>query len=211
MADSKISALTAKTSPSGSEEAPINDAGTTKKITLSNIVTLAPYVRRFRSGAFTGPNTVGNLGSTTPTLNEQWAVPFLVPITTTFDRIGLEVLSATATSVIRLGIYNDNGNGFPSTVVLDAGTINGNSATFQTITISQQLTAGLYWVSCCPQTATTSIRTFTAISLGDVNFTNYGGNAFMGFKQSGISGAFASWGAESALTAAAPYIVVRAQ
>jgi hypothetical protein len=39
MATKKVSALTAKTSPSGSEELLINDAGTSKKITIANAFT----------------------------------------------------------------------------------------------------------------------------------------------------------------------------
>jgi hypothetical protein len=39
MAQTKVSALTAKTSPSGSEELLINDAGTSKKITIANAFT----------------------------------------------------------------------------------------------------------------------------------------------------------------------------
>jgi len=39
MATTKVSALTAKTSPSGSEELLINDAGTSKKITIANAFT----------------------------------------------------------------------------------------------------------------------------------------------------------------------------
>ena len=40
MATTKVSALTAKTSPSGSEELLINDAGTSKKITIANANTM---------------------------------------------------------------------------------------------------------------------------------------------------------------------------
>ena len=37
MSSVKVSALTAKTSPSGSEELLINDGGTSKKITIANL------------------------------------------------------------------------------------------------------------------------------------------------------------------------------
>ena len=39
MSSIKVSALTAKTTPSGSEELLINDGGTSKKITIANAFT----------------------------------------------------------------------------------------------------------------------------------------------------------------------------
>jgi hypothetical protein len=75
------------------------------------------------------------------------AIPFIVPVSVTVDRIGIEVTGAgTAASVIRLGIYSDNGNK-PGSLLLDAGTVTADSAAVKTITISQALTPGLYWLS----------------------------------------------------------------
>jgi hypothetical protein len=77
--------------------------------------------------------------------------PFLVSETTTFDRIAIRTSSATwtatNTATIRLGIFNDN-NGFPSTVALDAGTVNpsANNTTYE-ITINQTLSPGIYWLA----------------------------------------------------------------
>ena len=83
-------------------------------------------------------------------------VPLAVPIVTdqavTITRLGIEVTSAGgAGSVVRLGIYADS-SGLPGSLVLDSGTINGTSATYQEITISQALSASTrYWLMAVAQ------------------------------------------------------------
>jgi hypothetical protein len=76
--------------------------------------------------------------------NVMHAMPFIVSETMTFDRIGIEITSAgTAASVGSLLIY-DTVDLVPTNLILDAGTVLTDSATYQEITINQQLTAGLY-------------------------------------------------------------------
>jgi len=78
-----------------------------------------------------------------------YARPFMVGKTTTFERIGCNILTAAASSSIRIGIYNFE-NGLPTSLVLDAGTVDSSSTGVKEITISQQLTPGAYafaWVS----------------------------------------------------------------
>jgi hypothetical protein len=86
--------------------------------------------------------------------------PFLVPRPVTLLRIGAEVTSVGSTgAVVRLGIFADNGSGQPSTLVLDAGTIDGTSATVQEIVISQALAPGLYWVGAVTQGSPSTLPT----------------------------------------------------
>jgi hypothetical protein len=83
------------------------------------------------------------------TADRLYARPFYVAQTETFTKIGIEVTSAVAASVIRLGIYN-MANGLPTALILDAGTVDGSSTGLKEITISQELESGLYavaWVS----------------------------------------------------------------
>ena len=76
------------------------------------------------------------------------AIPFWVPNAVTISRIGGEcTLAGDAASVLRLGIYADDGTGRPGALVIDAGTISGFSATVQEITISQALTPGIYYAA----------------------------------------------------------------
>ena len=65
----------------------------------------------------------------------------------TLDRIAAAVTTAAAGSTLTLGIYNDDGTGKPGTLLVDAGTIDGGSATAQERPITQPLVAGQrYWL-----------------------------------------------------------------
>ena len=66
-----------------------------------------------------GTTTTQNIAADT-----IYAVPLIVPRDTTFDRIAVEVTTAAAAGKdARLGIYTDDGAGYPGSPVLDAGTV----------------------------------------------------------------------------------------
>ena len=115
----------------------------------------------------------GSSGSSTftVTVGRMYGQPLVVS-TGTLDRIGAEVTAGGgASSVIRLGIYNHNyTTGLPSSLVLDAGTIDGNAVAVQEITISQAVTVGVYWLVAVAQgTGTPSMRT-PAVPVGQKVF-----------------------------------------
>jgi hypothetical protein len=142
----------------------------------------------FRSGAtyqnFNGTASVAAVANTT------YYSPMYFPNSTTFDRITISTRNTfSGTATIRMGIYKDNG-GVPNTVLLDAGTVSATAAsTNYSITISQAITAGWYWLALNWQTAATtnSFDGFTN-GIGVPNplyprlLTN--GNAQLGFSQS---------------------------
>jgi len=82
----------------------------------------------------------------------------LVPANQTFDRIACEILVPGAGSVVRLGIYTCDVHGFPSTRVLDAGTVDASTAGVKEISISQALSAGVYCLAAVAQGAGCTIR-----------------------------------------------------
>jgi hypothetical protein len=87
-----------------------------------------------------------------------------VPNDITIDRIGGSVTGAGgAGSVVRIGIYNDSLD-LPGTVFLDAGTIDGTSATVQSITLSPTINipAGNYWIGGVNQVGTAATVTTCA-------------------------------------------------
>jgi len=66
----------------------------------------------------------------------------------TFDRIGIGVQTAEAGAGIRLGIYADDDlDGYPDRLVLDAGVADLGSTGLKTVTIEQHLSAGLYFLA----------------------------------------------------------------
>lgn len=83
--------------------------------------------------------------------------PWVVPNAVTVVRVGTDIATAgEAGSKFRIGIYADNGGGYPGALVVDAGQINGDSNTAQELTVSTALTAGLYWIGGAVQSAPTT-------------------------------------------------------
>lgn len=136
---------------------------------------------------------------TTAIPNEATAtyLPLWIDRTVTVDRIGAEVtVVGTSGAVVRLGIYSSAADGTPSTLVLDAGTISGTSATVQEITISQQLTPGLYWLCAVVQGGagtrpTMRVNATTGAHLGAIAQSAAVALQFAvsGLLQTGVSGA----------------------
>jgi hypothetical protein len=90
--------------------------------------------------------------------------PWYLPNSCTLTVVGAEVTAAGDTgSTYHLGIYSDTGGFQPGGLLLDAGTISGTTVGVQSITISQALSPGVYWVGGVVQNVTTTqptIRTF---------------------------------------------------
>jgi hypothetical protein len=87
-----------------------------------------------------------------------------IPTSTTITRIGAEVtVIGDVGSKFRIGIYADS-SGRPGALVLDAGQINGDSATVQEITISQALTPGWYWFGGVVQSVVTTQPTVRVLA-----------------------------------------------
>lgn len=108
------------------------------------------------------------IGATSTTTNGTLAVgnfrchSWQVTQPVTLTRIGAEVTAVgDAGSKVRLGIYADNGAGYPGALLVDAGTIAGDSATVQEIAINLKLTPGVYWVGAVIQNVTTTQPTLT--------------------------------------------------
>lgn len=92
----------------------------------------------------------------TMVLNRLYLVPFRVGLAFTADRIGCDIATVgSAGAVVRLGIWQaDSTNQLPSTLVLDAGTVQADTGTgSRTITISQALSIGIYWLGIVMQVA----------------------------------------------------------
>lgn len=104
-------------------------------------------------------NAINCSSGTTTSLTQNFSryTPFIIPKRSTLDRIGIEIAGAGSVgSVMKLGIYNSD-NSIPNTLVVDAGTVNANSATFQSIVINTLLEPGLYFMYCNHNSATNVI------------------------------------------------------
>jgi hypothetical protein len=77
-----------------------------------------------------------------------YAVPFFTPLARTVTSVAIHVNTAVTGSA-RLGIYNDNGNIYPGSLVIDAGTVDTGTTGLKEITaLNVTLVANtLYWLS----------------------------------------------------------------
>lgn len=99
--------------------------------------------------------------------NTMNAAGFYLPRAVRFDRIGAEVTGAGgAGSVIRLGMYADDGTEQPGALVVDAGTIDGTSVTAQQITINATVGPGIVWFVACAQGTPVGDPTMRCRTLG---------------------------------------------
>ena len=127
------------------------------------------------------------------------AVPFIVGSAFTIQAVGIDLtVAGDVGSLIRLGIYSDS-SGYPGSLVVDFGTVAGDGSTgAKTITsLSQALTAGLYWfISVSQNWSTTSptVRTITAINMTLPFGTSIpiSSNAIVCWSAGGVTGALPS-------------------
>lgn len=95
--------------------------------------------------------------------------PLWVPAACTLDRISIEVSGAIASGTTRLGLYtNDAATDTPSTLLVDAGTVNTTTTGFKEATISQAVSAGWLWLAQVAQVAAATVRGFTTAHLPPV-------------------------------------------
>lgn len=127
---------------------------------------------------------------------------FFLPYDKTLDRIGAEVTAAVASSTITLGIYDDDGTGFPGALRFDSSTlggvgtglIDGNSATAQELTISHALKGGrVYWLAALVIGGAPTMRALSSATQswrGDqaslANALGAGGTMRMGRTRTGL-------------------------
>ena len=139
------------------------------------------------SGQYTSGSSVST-GNAGVTANRLYYQPIYVPRTVTVDRIAVNHAATTAGagSVMRLGIYTST-NDLPSTLLLDAGTVDlTTAAALKTVTINQQLTAGVYWLAAVGQ-ITSGSPTFATGNPG-MHVPDAGGT-FTGVKfEGGVTG-----------------------
>jgi len=112
---------------------------------LINLPIEHSLTRYRRSGQYHRSFVCGGATVLTISANYLYAYAFYVPTPTTFDRIAVMVATAVAGSA-RLGIYSDDGNCYPASLVLDAGTVDTGTTGMKEIVINQTLSAGLYWL-----------------------------------------------------------------
>ncbi len=121
------------------------------------------YVREAPEVWYTAPITGTALTTGAPSANVLRAIPFITSRRITLDSIAINVTTA-ATGYTRLGIYADNGNVYPGSLIIDAGAVDTGTTGVKALTINVTLDPGLYWLVAVSNAAPT-IRAFAVGSL----------------------------------------------
>lgn len=122
-------------------------------------------------------------------------MPKFIPAPVTLDRLGAEItVVGDAASLFRIGIYADSGSLRPGALVLDAGTIAADSATVQTVTISQLLARGWYWFGGAVQNTVGQPTVRVSAQMWEANPVDYFGQPgpatnIHGYSMTGVTGA----------------------
>lgn len=132
-----------------------------------------------------------------PTLNELRVYPWPVWRPLQLGALFVQVaVAGSGDSVVRLGVYGDDGTGLPSTLVQELGTVSGAAPGVFTLNVPMaiMLNTGLYWVAAvCQGTTAPTMVTVAGGALYNPQALFSGAAAFApafsGWRHTGVSGA----------------------
>jgi len=67
---------------------------------------------------------------------------------TTIDRLAFTVITGAGSSTVTLALYNADSNGQPSSKLASWSPVDTSGSGFKSVTVSQALSKGVYWVEC---------------------------------------------------------------
>jgi hypothetical protein len=135
----------------------------------------------------------GQGGSRTMTYQLLWIFPFDLQRAITITKLACNVTTAgTAGSTIRLGIYSSDGAGGIGNLLIDGGTVAGDSTGIKTATISQAAGPDRIWLCAAWQGTNTTAPVLqgyarSAPFIGWSSFVQF--PPLMGYQYAGITGA----------------------
>lgn len=124
-----------------------------------------------------------------------YAVPVTFPVGVTLAEDDVQVTTAGAAgAVVRLGIYKDDGSGFPGALLGDFGTVSAVGTGTKTLATSQVVPAGTYWMAACWQvTSSTTVQMDCGIegyfAGASADVTTLRGNNMQAMAATGVAGA----------------------
>lgn len=149
-------------------------------------------VRRWKSGRYYsqdgGSRDTAVMGASTVAF-----APLYVEDALTIDRLAIDVtVASTAGGKARLGIYNDDGTGYPNALLLDGGTVAADAAATPEATVGPYtLPRGLYWLAVRSDASATSptVRRLTQPQppSGSTSASGAAQGNLVGYAQGGLS------------------------
>lgn len=151
-------------------------------------------------------------GNVAVTLNSFRAYRLRVSRSTTFDRVGLYISTGQSGATVRMGIYSDDGNNRPSSLIVDFGTVDASSSGNVTLTISQTLAAGTYWVGGVSQgTTAPTVNANTGAAEGITAATpSDAAQTLCGYEMINVSGSLPALFTVNAAAPNTPRVLLRA-
>lgn len=123
----------------------------------------------YSSGLYYPCNSISSSTSASLGFNNLRVTPWVVVEEVDIDRLLVEhTVAGDAGTEFRAGVYADDGNGKPATLLLDAGTVSmSGSAAVQQIAVDLTLQRGIYWVGGALQGGSSqpTVRTVNAATL----------------------------------------------
>ena len=117
-------------------------------------------IGRYYDNAYFCAHDVPTAGAFQP--DTLHAIPVILPVGINIDRIAFENTSNAVGAVGRSGIYDDTGNGAPNNLLLDAGEVALETNGLKEVSISESLSAAVYWfVMLFDHTATRGFRRYS--------------------------------------------------
>jgi hypothetical protein len=166
----------------------------------------APNLAQIIAGSTGKFYTLPGAGTTAaPTNGTVHCTPFIVNATQTFTALAVNVTVAGTSGVAltRLGIYSDNGSGYPGSLLVDAGTVASDTTGWKTVTISQSLAPGIYWLVAVTQGAPAAVPTYTAIASHPIMLaTTFTASVPFGYTMSATGALSGTFGASVSTTTA---------
>lgn len=126
---------------------------------------------------FTGVDVIMDMSVSAVTQHKLRVWPIIPGRTMTFDKIAVEVTTAQAGSNFIMGIYSDNGYGYPDTLLLKTKVFDGSSQTVQTEQLTTDLVLNgntLYFIAMSNSNSATIFRGIDAQGLPNVFGHNTG-------------------------------------
>jgi hypothetical protein len=103
--------------------------------------------------------------------NFKRATPFYNAVTTSYDRIGIQVTTAVAAGLVRLGIYKIE-NGVPTSLVVDGGDVDASTTGQKEVTIAVTLEPGWYGLTVNRNNITIALRAASVVGRLQIGGTN---------------------------------------
>jgi lysophospholipase L1-like esterase len=133
------------------------------KLNRQSVGTLTPALP---SATYFYPVSAGARGTSAMLGNSNMrAAPWQTERSVSLARIGVDISGAGQSgAVVRLGVYADNGQGYPGALLVDAGTVAADTTGVKEATIALALPPGLYWLVACVQDAPTTQPTVRTVA-----------------------------------------------